>query len=140
MDDIPHWSLNHTVLLGDACHPVSPFGFSGASMAIEDAATLSTLLTSEVCVEDIPGRLKLYEVIRKPRVARVRETSRNNAKGLDDKETMIQYMEFLSSHNAVDHAKEALSQHLEAKSHPQGSADRPNRLAVPQGSSSRSNR
>ena len=81
MDDIPRWSLGHTVLMGDACHPLSPFGFSGASMAIEDAVTLSTLLTSDVKPKEIPGRFKLYEEIRKPRVARVREQSRQNSQG-----------------------------------------------------------
>lgn len=56
MDDIPNWSSNHTALLGYACHPVSPFGFSGTSMAIEDALTLSTLLLVDILVGEGGGR------------------------------------------------------------------------------------
>ena len=109
MDDHPDWSLNHTTLLGDACHPVLPFGFSGASMAIEDGVTLATLLSSDLRVEDIPGRLNLYEKIRRPRVSRVREASRDIAKGLETQEFMHDYMTFLSTHDVVEHAKKALS-------------------------------
>ena len=108
MDEIPNWSVNHTVMLGDACHPVSPFGFSGASMSIEDALTLSTLLPSDVKREEIVPRLKLYEEIRKPRVGRVRSTARENAQASENKEDMRAYMEFLASHDAVEHAKQAL--------------------------------
>jgi salicylate hydroxylase len=76
MDEIPRWSTKHTVLLGDAGHPVLPFGFSGASMAIEDAVTLATLLPSNIQPNQIEDRLELYEKIRKPRIGRVREHSR----------------------------------------------------------------
>lgn len=116
MDDHPDWSLNRTTLLGDACHAVLPFGFSGASMAIEDGVTLFTLLTPDIKVEDIPGRLKLYEEIRRPRVSRVRETSLEGAKGLETKESMQDYLMFLGSHDAVEHAKQVLSEHLEVQS------------------------
>lgn len=116
MSDHPDWSLNHTTLLGDACHAVLPFGFSGASMAIEDGVTLSTLLTPDIKVGDILGRLKLYEEIRRPRVSRVRETSLEGAKGLETKESMQDYMMFLGSHDAVEHAKQVLSEHLKVKS------------------------
>ena len=116
MDEIPQWSSNHTVLLGDACHPVAPFGFSGASMGIEDALTLSTLLTADTTIEQITDRLRLYEKIRKPRVARVRDTAREIAKGLDDKDFIGRYREFLSSYDAVAHAKEALASEAEVNS------------------------
>ena len=116
MDDHPNWSFNHTTLLGDACHPVLPFGFSGASMAIEDGVTLSTLLAPEIGVGDIPGRLKLYEEIRRPRVSRVREASRDVAEGLETREFMRDYMSFLSSYDAVEHAKQVLSGHLKTAS------------------------
>ena len=66
MDEIPRCSMNHTALIGDACHPVLPFGFSGASMAIEDAVTLSEFLFKDVRVEELPDLLKLYEDLRKP--------------------------------------------------------------------------
>ena len=116
MDDHPDWSVNHTTLLGDACHAVLPFGFSGASMAIEDGATISTLLSPDLQTEDLSARLNLYEEIRRPRVAKVRESSLALAKGLEDKEFMQEYMVFLSSHDAVEHAKQALSRYLETGS------------------------
>ena len=116
MDDHPKWSLNHTTLLGDACHAVLPFGFSGASMAIEDGITLSTFLAPDVTKEDIPDRLKLYEEIRRPRVSRVRETSRDIAKGLETIEFVHDYMIFLSSYDAVEHAKQALTETLKTAS------------------------
>ena len=84
-------------------------------MAIEDAVTLSTLLTSDVKPEEIPGRFELYEEIRKPRVARVRKQSRQNALGPKDKQTRMGYMEFLSSYDAIEQAKHALSKHLKLK-------------------------
>ncbi|KAL8710431.1 MAG: hypothetical protein Q9220_005032 [cf. Caloplaca sp. 1 TL-2023] len=109
MDEIPHWSRNRTALLGDAAHLCLPFGFSGASMAIEDAVTLAELLPADdVSLEDIPSRLRLYEEIRRPRVARVRETARQVARGLDSREILGPYMQFLAEHDAVLCARNAL--------------------------------
>ena len=109
MDNNHPWSLNHTALLGDACHALLPFAFSGASMAIEDGITLSTLISPDIPVEDIPGRLKLYEQIRRPRVDRVREASLNLGKGVE----CPGFMQFLSSHDAVEYAEQELSKYLE---------------------------
>ena len=116
MNDIPTWNINHTALLGDACHPVSPFGFSGASMAIEDALTLSTLFTAEIEPAEVQDRLNLYERIRKPRVARVRETSRIIAAEKENREIMMEYRDFLSPHDAMAFAKQALAESLEKSS------------------------
>lgn len=85
-------------------------------MAIEDALTLTALLTMDVTAEEIQEHLELYEDIRKPRVAKVRETSRILARGTDNKELQAQYRQFLASHDTVAHANEALARHLEAKS------------------------
>lgn len=112
MDEIPTWSGSHTVLLGDACHPLLPSGFSGASMAIEDAVTLAVLLPSNLPLGNVSSRLKLYEEIRKLRVGRVRDTGRETAKGLNDEKMMGEYMQFLSSHDAVEVAEQALSRSL----------------------------
>lgn len=85
-------------------------------MAIEDGVTLSTLFSREVQAgEDVSDRLKLYQEIRRPRVSRVREASLDTAKGLDNQEFMHDYMTFLSSHNAVEHATQALSKYLDDK-------------------------
>ena len=108
LDDLPRWSAGRVVLLGDACHAVLPFGFSGAGMAIEDAATLSMLLPGDVSVADVEERLAVYENIRRPRVARVREASRVMGSGTEDIKYLMDYREFLSSHDAVETAREAL--------------------------------
>ena len=83
-------------------------------MAIEDAVTLSELFSSDTEKRDIVGRLELYEEIRKPRVGRVRDSGRENAKGLDQEDPthMMKYMKFLSEHDAVEHARKALSSYL----------------------------
>ena len=111
-DDSPQWSRNYTTLIGDACHPVLPSGFSGASMGIEDAVTLSTLLPIDVKKEDIPDRLALYENLRRPRVARVRDYAREVAAGLENKERAAEYRQFLIAYDAVKYTEEALKRHL----------------------------
>src|SRR5882757_9405239 len=40
-DPLPRWSEGNVTLLGDACHPMTPYMAQGAAMAIEDAAVLS---------------------------------------------------------------------------------------------------
>lgn len=84
-------------------------------MAIEDALTLSTLFTPDVEPADIQRRLKLYEEIRKPRVGRVRETSREIARGRESKPFIEEYMGWLLSHDTVEYAEKALAKHVEAK-------------------------
>ncbi|KAH8899009.1 FAD/NAD(P)-binding domain-containing protein [Thozetella sp. PMI_491] len=112
MDEIPSWSKNCTALIGDACHPVLPFSFSGASMAIEDAITVATLLPAGTELADIPGRLALYEEIRRPRVARVRQAGRDIAYGTQGPEYLATYMRFLVTHDAAQTAQEALEGYL----------------------------
>ncbi|KAL8778216.1 MAG: hypothetical protein Q9194_002120 [Teloschistes cf. exilis] len=115
MDEIPTWSKNRTVLLGDAGHPLLPFGFSGASMAIEDAITLAELLPKDVEARDLEDRFKLYENIRKPRVAVVRDRGRDVAKGADSKTTVGPYLQWLAEYDALEVTRAALAKHLEAK-------------------------
>ena len=108
MDEIDTWSADNTVLLGDAAHPVLPFGFSGASMAIEDALVMKTLLPINTPREDIPDRLRLYEEIRKPRVGRVRDTSRRIAREEDVRSFILEYRQFLEQYDAGAHARQEL--------------------------------
>ena len=42
-EPLPHWSDGRVVLLGDACHPMTPYMAQGAATAIEDAAILAPL-------------------------------------------------------------------------------------------------
>jgi len=73
----PRWSKGPVTLLGDACHPMLPYGAQGAAQAIEDAAVLSACLRAEPT--DVPAALARYEALRHDRTARVQEISRGNA-------------------------------------------------------------
>jgi salicylate hydroxylase len=65
-------------LLGDAAHPVLPFLAQGAALAIEDAAVLAACLArSEQPVEEC---VAAYGAARRPRVRRVQEEARRNAR------------------------------------------------------------
>ena len=84
-EPLPRWSDGRVVLLGDACHPMTPYMAQGAATAIEDAAVLSRCL-DEVNGEDIEGAFARYEAHRKPRTARIQAISSANTwmKGGDD--------------------------------------------------------
>ena len=43
-DPLERWVDGNVALLGDACHPMTPYMAQGAAMAIEDAAILSRCL------------------------------------------------------------------------------------------------
>jgi len=73
---LPHWSDGRITLLGDACHPMLPFMAQGAAQSIEDGAALASLL--KATPDDVPGALRRYEAIRKPRATRLQEASANN--------------------------------------------------------------
>ncbi len=73
---LPHWSDGPVTLLGDACHPMLPFMAQGAAQSIEDGATLAAVLTA--MPGDIPGALRRYEALRKPRATRLQEASAAN--------------------------------------------------------------
>ncbi|KAI1766658.1 FAD/NAD(P)-binding domain-containing protein [Hypoxylon sp. FL1150] len=113
MDDLPHWSKNRVVLIGDACHPVLPFGFAGASMAIEDAVTLTVLFPSGIELAQIKDRLRLFEHIRRKRVYRVRDESRKRSSGSKDAAGTTAYGQFLNNHDAVGEAEQALKEQQE---------------------------
>lgn len=62
---LPHWSTGRCTLLGDACHPTTPFLAQGAVMTLEDALVLARCL--EAWADDIPAALKRYQALRMPR-------------------------------------------------------------------------
>jgi salicylate hydroxylase len=76
-DPLPAWSVDHVTLVGDACHPMTPFMAQGACMAIEDAVVLGRALKG-VSHAGVPVALKRYENARKERTARVQLGSRGN--------------------------------------------------------------
>jgi salicylate hydroxylase len=81
LDAVTRWSLHErpalprlctarVALVGDAAHPMLPFGAQGASQAIEDAAALAICLRGAGAT-DVPTALRRYDALRRPRLARV---------------------------------------------------------------------
>jgi 6-hydroxynicotinate 3-monooxygenase len=91
-DPLPHWVEGRVALLGDACHPMTPYMAQGAAMAIEDAAILSRCL-AEADPDGIAAALARYEATRQERTARVQLTSRQNSwgKGVTDTDWVYGY-------------------------------------------------
>jgi 6-hydroxynicotinate 3-monooxygenase len=76
-DPLARWCDGNVTLLGDACHPMTPYMAQGAAMAIEDAAVLSRCLKG-VDREGVAEALRQFEATRKPRTSRVQLSSRTN--------------------------------------------------------------
>ncbi len=68
-------SKGSVVLLGDACHPMTPYMASGAAMALEDAAVLARAIDQ---ADTLDGAFRLYEQARKPRASVVQAGSSAN--------------------------------------------------------------
>src|SRR5262245_2660223 len=96
-DPLPRWVEGRVALLGDACHPMTPYMAQGAAMAIEDAAILSRCLADVAQHgegrDGIAGALRRYEATRQERTARVQLTSRQNSwgKGVTDTDWVYGY-------------------------------------------------
>jgi 6-hydroxynicotinate 3-monooxygenase len=91
-EPLERWVDGKVVLLGDACHPMTPYMAQGAAMAIEDAAILSRCLAG-VDRDGMADALATYEATRKERTARVQLTSRQNdwGKGVTDVDWVYGY-------------------------------------------------
>ena len=76
-EPLPSWSSGRVVLLGDACHPMTPYMAQGAATSIEDAAVLARCL-AEARGGSIEGAFKRYEAHRKPRTSRIQAISSAN--------------------------------------------------------------
>ena len=76
-EPLAHWSDGRVVLLGDACHPMTPYMAQGAATSIEDAAVLARCLEA-TGGDDIEGAFKRYEAHRKPRTSVVQAISSAN--------------------------------------------------------------
>jgi salicylate hydroxylase len=74
--ELARWSDGRVTLLGDACHAMLPFMAQGAAQSIEDGAALAALL--KAMPDDVPGALRRYEAIRKPRATRLQQASAAN--------------------------------------------------------------
>jgi 6-hydroxynicotinate 3-monooxygenase len=74
---LARWADRNVTLLGDACHPMTPYMAQGAAMAMEDAAVLSRCLEG-VERDGVPNAYRRFEASRNDRTARVQQTSRAN--------------------------------------------------------------
>src|ERR1700732_1270567 len=76
-EPLPRWSDGRVALLGDACHPMTPYMAQGAATSIEDAAVLARCLQA-VDGADIEGAFACYEAHRKPRTTVIQAISSAN--------------------------------------------------------------
>ncbi len=76
-DPLPRWTEGNITLLGDACHPMTPYMAQGAAMAIEDAAVLSRCLDG-VDRSGVAEAFRRFEATRKPRTSQIQLSSRTN--------------------------------------------------------------
>ncbi|MBM3943449.1 MAG: salicylate 1-monooxygenase [SAR202 cluster bacterium] len=71
------WSQGRVALLGDDCHPMTPYMAQGAATSIEDAAVLARCL-ADAGGQDVEGAFQRYEAHRKPRTSRIQAISSAN--------------------------------------------------------------
>jgi salicylate hydroxylase/6-hydroxynicotinate 3-monooxygenase len=76
-DPLPTWRKVRVVLLGDSCHPMTPYMASGAAMALEDAVVLARCF-DEMAGEGVERIFDVYEATRKPRTSAVQAGSSAN--------------------------------------------------------------
>ncbi len=76
-DPLPGWGHGRVILLGDACHPMTPYMAQGAASALEDAMVLSRCMEG-VDNDGIAAALKRYEATRKPRTSKIQMQSSKN--------------------------------------------------------------
>jgi 2-polyprenyl-6-methoxyphenol hydroxylase-like FAD-dependent oxidoreductase len=76
-EPLPSWSDGRVVLLGDACHPMTPYMAQGAATSIEDAAVLARCV-ADAGAEDFEAAFRRYEAHRKPRTSLIQAISSAN--------------------------------------------------------------
>jgi len=76
-EPLPRWVDGNIVLMGDACHPMTPYMAQGAANALEDAAVLTRCLV-DGGTEDIASAFRRFEAARKPRTSDIQATSHRN--------------------------------------------------------------
>jgi 6-hydroxynicotinate 3-monooxygenase len=76
-DPLPTWTAGNAALLGDACHPMTPYMAQGAANSMEDAVVLARCL-AESDRDGIAEAFRTYERVRRPRTSRIQLESRTN--------------------------------------------------------------
>ncbi|NKZ09768.1 NAD(P)-binding protein [Mycolicibacterium septicum DSM 44393] len=77
-DPIDRWTSARVALLGDAAHPMTPFGGQGANQAIQDATELATQI-STARDGDFTQALQRYQRIRTEQTAEIQRAARGYA-------------------------------------------------------------
>jgi 2-polyprenyl-6-methoxyphenol hydroxylase-like FAD-dependent oxidoreductase len=72
---LPVWSRGRTLLIGDAAHATSPHAGQGASLALEDAMRLGTLMGEG---QELRLIFQNFEAERRPRAERIVALARRN--------------------------------------------------------------
>ena len=76
-DPLPRWNEGRVTLIGDACHPMTPYMAQGAATALEDAAVLSRCLTDGRS-SSYSSAFERFEAARKPRTSEIQAASHRN--------------------------------------------------------------
>ena len=110
-DRVPlsRWSSARLTLLGDAAHPMLPHLGQGANQALEDAATLATLLGACPSSGEVPRMLGVYEKLRRDRTAQVQLGSRRNGTGWDSSGRELVDRRWIYEHDAWATAAETIA-------------------------------
>ena len=90
--ELPRWTSDRVVLIGDAAHALSPHIAAGGTLGVEDVGVLTRQLIASG--PEIPAALKAYEVDRMARYAVVREHSRAVEGSADAREYAETYAAF----------------------------------------------
>jgi salicylate hydroxylase len=92
---VPSWGTDRIMLIGDAAHPMLPFGAQGASQGVEDAVAVAAALRNAT---DAPAALRAYEQVRRARIKDVHAFIQENER----------------NHHVEDEAAEARDEHMAA--------------------------
>ena len=74
---LPTWCEGRVLMMGDACHAMTPYMAQGAAMALEDSVVLARCLDA-FKEDDLSKTFKLFEHIRKPRTSQIQLASSAN--------------------------------------------------------------
>lgn len=72
---LPTWSRDRSLLIGDAAHATSPHAGQGASLALEDAMRLGSLMSEE---QELRLTFQNFEAERRPRAEKIVALARRN--------------------------------------------------------------
>ncbi|KAF8176565.1 FAD/NAD(P)-binding domain-containing protein [Mycena galopus ATCC 62051] len=108
LPELPTWIRGRAAILGDAAHATLPFLAQGAAMAIEEAGTIGCLFPVGTKPQDVLGRLKAYQDIRKARGEYVRIESLEQLQNLMNGGPPVRYniLSPLLQYDAIKVARE----------------------------------